>query len=355
MIDVKALSESIEQQIKQTISQNINGYIETIVSELVIDPSWINQIETLVNQTFSQKFSEAISLVDVDSLIVKHIDQGIERWQDRLKQDFATRGIKDLAQERELTVMPGMVVVENDFTTKNLTVVDTAEVQGALIVKDLVLKGSVNVDNASWLELATTVADNALASMTAEWQQTLVSNVLDLAKTQGIDFQEIMINGTPIIGKDGLNPAITKSQISELGVLKHLSVSGEANINSTVYVNNHRMGVNTEKPDMALSVWDEEVTVSLGKLSEKKAFIGTSRLQNFSIGVNRTPYIDINTDGLVTISSLRVGKHRIGHGDNVPGYSGTRGDIVFNTNPREGTPFAWVCLGEFRWQSLKSA
>jgi hypothetical protein len=39
-------------------------------------------------------------------MIRDQIDNGIERWQDRLKQDFATRGIRDLAEETELTVLP---------------------------------------------------------------------------------------------------------------------------------------------------------------------------------------------------------------------------------------------------------
>ena len=106
---------------------------------------------------------------------------------------------------------------------------------------------------------------------------------------------------------------------------------------------------------MALSVWDEEVSVNVGKFKENQAYVGTSRAQGLSLGVNRTAQIDIDVNGITTIKKLRVGQHSISHGTEVPGYLGTRGDIVFNASPKDDGVFAWVCLGEYRWKPLKSA
>jgi hypothetical protein len=106
---------------------------------------------------------------------------------------------------------------------------------------------------------------------------------------------------------------------------------------------------------MALSVWDEEVSVTIGKHKANQAYIGTNREQGISIGVNRKPQIEINADGLTTIKQLQVGLHRISYNPSVPGWSGTRGDIVFNSNPVADRVFAWVCLGAYKWQTLKSA
>ena len=36
-------------------------------------------------------------------------------------------------------------------------------------------------------------------------------------------------------------------------------------------------------------------------------------------------------------------------------YPGAKGDLVFNTNYKQDAPFAWICLGAFRWSELKSA
>jgi hypothetical protein len=114
------------------------------------------------------------------------------------------------------------------------------------------------------------------------------------------------------------------------------------------------VGINTADPEMALSVWDEEVTLVAGKLRQNHAFLGTARQQTLSLGVNRKAWLDIDTDGLVTVKNFRIDRHRISFATQVPGYSGTRGDIVFNSDPTDGQPFAWVCLGAFRWQPLKA-
>ena len=141
-----------------------------------------------------------------------------------------------------------------------------------------------------------------------------------------------------------------------MGILKSLSVSGEAKFNNnTLTVLNKRLGVNTDTPEKALGVWDEEVSIVIGKHKQNQAYFGTNREQSVAIGVNREPQIEINTDGLTTVKKLQVGLHKISHAVQVPGWSGNKGDIVFNTNLGADRVFAWVCLGAYRWQTLKSA
>jgi hypothetical protein len=55
------------------------------------------------------------------------------------------------------------------------------------------------------------------------------------------------------------------------------------------------------------------------------------------------------------VKNLRVGRHRIVHEAEMPGYSGTKGDIVFNSNPKGDGVWAWQCLGAFRWIPLRTA
>jgi hypothetical protein len=125
--------------------------------------------------------------------------------------------------------------------------------------------------------------------------------------------------------------------------------------NDTLNVLNKRLGVNTDSPEKALSVWDEEVSVVIGKHKLNQAYIGTNREQGIAIGVNREPQLEISAEGLTTVKKLRVGLHRISHETQVPGWSGNKGDIVFNANLGPDRVFAWVCLGAHRWQTLKSA
>jgi hypothetical protein len=132
-------------------------------------------------------------------------------------------------------------------------------------------------------------------------------------------------------------------------------VSGTANLNETLAVHKKRVGINTEEPDMALSLWDEEVAISVGKIKNQTGYIGTTRKQGIAIGVNRTAAVEIDENGLTAVKKIQVGQHRISHGTEVPNYSGTRGDIVFNANASvDDSVFAWQCLGGFKWKVIRA-
>ena len=342
-------------KLTNAIDNGIQVLVDSTISNLVVDPVWIDKIEQIVNQNMVHKFSKKLSEIDINSLILQAVDSGIERWQDRLKKDFRTAGISDLAQQLELTVMDGVVVVERDLAASNLLVNENAQVSGDLVVNNLIVSGVINTDNQSWNELSHVISQKVLSETTDEWKNTLVDQVLDRAKTSGIDFDSVSVGDQPLVANNTLGPSIVDSHLQSTGTLKTLKVAGVAQFGQTMHVAGRRVGINTQDPEMALAVWDEEVSLIAGKLSKQQAFVGTARLQNLAIGVNRVPQIEIDADGLTTIKQLRVGRHRISHAATVPGYSGTRGDLVLNSDPKPGTPFAWVCLGSFQWQSLHSA
>ena len=356
LIESDTLAAMIEKQIRDAVDRSVEGYIEQTIAQLTLDPAWIEKVENLVNQNFQRRFNERLSLVDVNSLIRDNIDAGIDRFREKLLADFNSDGIKDLAQQIELTVMDQAVVVENQLATRELSVEENTKVKGTLDVNNLCVRGTINTDNRSWDELAQRAADQALASMTEVWINELVTRVLDRARENGgIDFNSVRIDGDTLVEGNRLGSHITESNIQSTGPLRELSVAGHTQLNETVTVNRRRVGINTEDPEMALSVWDEEVSIVAGKIKQQTAYLGTSRLSNLAIGVNRVPQIEIDIEGLTTIKQLRLGQHRISHDREIPGYSGTRGDIVFNSDPKPDTPFAWVCLGGFKWQPLKSA
>jgi hypothetical protein len=336
-------------KLNSAVDSGIQVLVDTTISNLVVDPAWLNKIEQIVNQNMSQQFLRKLSDLDINSLLVSTIDAGIDRWQDRLKKDFRTQGIVDLANEIELTVMDGVVVVEKDFVAKNI------QVEKDLIVNNLIVSGAINTDNRSWNELKDVISKQVLTATTEQWRQDLVDQVIEQSKTTGINFNTVMIDNQPLIENNTLGTTVVDSHLQSTGTLRSLKVAGAAQFGQTMHVAGRRVGINTQDPEMALAVWDEEVSIIAGKLSKQQAFVGTARLQNLAIGVNRVPQIEIDADGLTTIKQLRVGRHRISHAGTVPGYSGTRGDLVLNSDPKPGTPFAWVCLGSFQWQSLHSA
>ena len=341
-------------KITQTIDNGIQDLVNTAIDNLVVDPIWQNKIERSVNQLMTARLGDQLSTIDLNSLIVSHIDSSIDRWQDRLKKDFSTAGIVDQATVRQLTVMDGVVVVESDFVSDSAEIQKDIKVNGSTVTKNLVVTGSINVDNSAWSELSDYISKKTLDNITEQWRNKLVNEVVEISKTKGIDFSSVTIAGKPLVEGNRLSSEIKESSLETVGKLNELNVRGTAIMNNTMHVHNKRVGINTDTPEMALSVWDEEVALIAGKLSKQQAYIGTARLQNLSIGTNRIPQIEIDIDGLTTIKQLRIGRHRISHSAEVPGYSGTRGDIVFNANPTPDSPFAWTCLGSFQWKPLFS-
>lgn len=344
---------------KKTLTSSIDSSVQIIVQDaidgLMLDQQWLAKIEELVNQTFARKISERLNGFDFNAVIVQQVDSSIDRWYDRLRTKFETAGIKDSATSTQLTVMDGVVVAEGQLASTELLVDRNAYIKGTLTVDKLVLQGDINVDNKSWYQLSKHISDKTLETINQQWRDQLVAQVFDRAKTSGIDFQSVSINGSTLIENGELSSNVHSSSLKKVGTLSTLTVSGQTNLSNSLHTMNRRVGINTENPEMALGVWDEEVAINIGKHSQNTAYIGTSRAQSLVLGVNKNAQITVDADGLTTIKQLRVGQFRIGHATEVPGYAGNRGDMVFNSDPKPNQPFAWVCLGSYKWQPLKSA
>jgi hypothetical protein len=335
--------------IKQSIDQAVQDNILNAVNDLGRDPVWLEKIERLINQSMVQRVVAGLSTIDIGSLIRQRVDENMVDLDSKIVQRLQTPGIQDHAQQSELTVLDENVVVENCLTANRIDVVTSAK------IKELTVTGSINTDNRAWQTLSEDISKKTLSRLTTEWRASLIDDVEDKIRNRGINFTQVQIDGVNVVSGDTLSRKITNSSLQKVGALRDLTVSGEAHIYNTVSVLNKRLGVNTQEPEMALSVWDEEVSILAGKFKEKSAYIGTGRLQNLVLGVNRTPAVEIDVDGVTAIKKLRVGVHRISHGTEVPNYAGTKGDIVFNANPGiNDNVFAWQCLGGFKWKLIRS-
>ena len=335
----------VKRLVEQAIEDNILSAVQTISS----DPAWLARIEHMINQTVVQETITRIGSMDLNPIIKQRVDESMGVFQKTLLTEFTSTGISDQATSCQLTIMDDTTVVENCLTAHSMDVV------GSITVQNLIVKGAINTDNQSWITLADNISQKTLEKLTTEWNIQLVNQVVQEIKDNGISFDQVQVGGESLISGNRLAGTITESNIQSLGTLRQLQVQGEAHINNTVSVVNRRLGINTDTPEMALSIWDEEVSVVIGKNKAKQAYIGTNRDQGLVIGVNRLPQIEIDSAGLTAIKKLQVGLHKISHNTAVPGWSGTRGDIVFNSNPGPDRVFAWVCLGTFKWQTLKSA
>lgn len=336
--------------IRLALDQAVEQYIQSTMMQYSQNPEWQAQIERLINQSVMQETLTRLGAVDLGPAIKHYVDQNMKVFTNSILKNFVSTGINDQGIKCELTVMEDAVVIENCLTANRMEIVDSAK------INNLVITGSINTDNHAWAALAADISKQTLNTITDQWNQALVQQVVAQIQEQGVAFEHVKIGEEKVIEDGKLSKSVVESNLQSVGQLKTLQVRGEAHINNnTVNVMNKRLGVNTDAPEKALSVWDEEVSIVIGKHKINQAYIGTNRDQGIVLGVNREPQLEINTSGLTIIKQLQVGVHKISHATQVPGWSGTKGDIVFNASPNQDRVFAWVCLGAHKWQTLKGA
>lgn len=335
--------------INQIITDAVENKIISAIENLSTDVDWLNRIERMVNQSVVQRVVAQIGSMDIASIIHARVDENQQRFQQSLLHNFSSAGIDDRASDIQLTVMDGQVVMENRTTTKDL------EVLGDAVIRNLVVKGSINTDNLSWDTLANSITVKTMEQMDQQWQERLVSRVKERIRDDGIQFDQVKIGGDYMVSGNRLSRQITDSSLQSVGHLRELKVEGNFQTGDVMIVTNKRVGVNTPEPDAALNVWDQEVSMVVEKRQSQQGYIGTNRNQSLVIGVNREPQIELSVEGVTGIKKLRVGSNRVQFANEVPNWSGTRGDVVFNGSPAVDDPvFAWVCLGGFKWKLIKS-
>ena len=233
--------------------------------------------------------------------------------------NFSSTGIQDQADSQQ-------IIVTND----------RVEVQ-----KDLVVKGTVTVENLKYVE--------------AEVPKI---NVTDA----------IMIDHNEVIWKDKLGKSVKKSSLEEVGRLRNLHVK------NTLFASDSRVGINTEAPSAEFSVNVDGYEV-ITTMQERNAYVGTYGPFPFAIGTDDSPRLVCRSNGDVTIG-VEDGKDitvnvygRLGIGVKNPreslhvdgnirfadkvfsSGSGTPkdgrwdvGSVVWNDNPEINQPVGWICI-----------
>ena len=415
MIDDKAVAKLIEQEIKRNVTAQVGSALddpqwitdlENRIAKFVQDritarfsniatvPDLVKTVEHSVSKMFEDGFVPDLGYLVDNTLLAQAVDQAVEnlvsdtmenlllneKWldkihnqigrnmSDRIAKTLKEVGMRDVLRDvvlentstinkdinREITVENGLVVVKkhlsaDSISADELDIAKDTSIHGSLTIDgDLAIKGRINVNNRSFVELAETIEKTALDKLKINFTETMSDQLFDRLEN-GINVKQLSILGKPLIDNDTLNSSITRTNITKLGKLDDLQV------NTYLSVNNHRVGINTSSPTAALSIWDNEVNIELGKHSQNVAQIGTAKAHSLSLVTNNQQQLTINKDGLTWVKQLQVGRNKISTAQEVPGYEGAKGDLVFNSNYKQGAPFAWVCLGAFRWSELKSA
>lgn len=352
MSDLKINATAITidpDSIKHLLDQAVENNILSTVEQMGQDEVWLAKIERMINQAVVQRTIAEIGSIDIASIIKQRVDEQMQIFKQEMLTKFSSTGIDDQATELQLTVMDDNVVIEHRLTAADVDVV------GAVITKDLVVKGTINTDNHSWDALANAVTEKTLLKLNDQWRELLIQQVKQNINQDGISFDAVKIGEQPLVAGNRLSGSITESNLQKLGQVHDLTTHGSTSLSETLNVIKKRVGINTDMPDHVLTLWDEEIKLSIGKYKNQEAFIGTGKPQTLNLTVNNDPLVTLNADGITSIKKLRVAQHRIGHSPEVPNWSGTRGDVMFNSAPTVDNPaFAWVCLGAYKWKVIKS-
>jgi hypothetical protein len=262
-------------------------------------------------------------------------------------KNFGSTGIDDKATDCQVTIMDDITVVENNLLTKDLTVKGTATIEG-----DLNVTGSVDPTSAFYINLLQETSERVMSGLNQELFNKFSKTVFDNISANGIDLNKITMNGTAVIDSKSLANTVTSSNLQKVGTLKELQVSGETFLSGTLYSTTQRVGINTIEPANALSVWDQEIEIGAGKLSNSTGFIGTPRNQTLVLSSNNKNNLTLNTDGSVSVNTIQVGQTTISSAITPPSDDQLKGTIVFNANPSIGGPMGWVSLGNSRWANF---
>jgi len=115
------------------------------------------------------------------------------------------------------------------------------------------------------------------------------------------------IDNSPVLSYSQLGSSVVKSSLREVGTLSKLRVSGDTVLSDFAHfsTNSNRLGLNTESPNGALGIVDNNIEIVLGSSSVHRAKIGTYT----------NDHLDIITDDTTRISIANNGEVVIGHSE----------------------------------------
>ena len=346
LIDEALERIDISEQVTNTVNdrfdngafqQYVNDTIKQKVNSISVADTAIARLEQKGQQVLQQNMPRITQVITdrIDSVMGQIVDQKLKDVQfpdrsidprlidvSRLEiktaniTDFGnTAGIEDLADHVQLTVMNDSVVVENSIVTK--------DVKADTIITDTLIARDLATDQP-WVSVL---------------KKDFLASVPKPKEPKDWSFKVAEME------------ARIKVNEERGGHLNELEVTGESMLSDVLYTTpgNKRVGINTMEPSDALTIWDQEAEVVIGKHKTQEGYIGTRRRQSLNIGANNKVGIKIDSQGKVLLDKLELQGRLISSSDRVPNHSSKTGDIVLNTKPVVGNHVGWICLDGIKW------
>jgi hypothetical protein len=339
--------------ISTNLSQNVQAASAAAIAEAVkVQVNRVDydaMLQTAIAKTFSnQHFDFPESSIPAAALDINGLSISGNQIRGGIVKNFGSTGIDDRATQCQLTVLDEAIVVENNLLTNDLTVKGTTHLEG-----DVVITGRVPTDTPFFASLVNSVTAGVQSGVNQSMFQGFSDLIFTRIRESGIDLDRITIQGQEIINSNTLGSVVVNSNLQRVGVLKELQTTGETFLSQTLYATeSRRVGINTIEPTQALSIWDQEVEIGIGKQGTNTAVIEAPRNQTLVIGANGNKNIVVMPNGSVAMRSLELGSVTLSSSSTPPSDNRPAGSIVFNANPTLGGPLGWVSLGGARWANF---
>jgi len=356
----------IRKQVEAVIAKNIESYNQRLHAGFTAAlDNIIKTVEAGLDEKVRVAAKNAVSTVDIPNLVQRTVKTIYEdnvksynfpdgsipatavQWKglvlsgNMIKsgviENFSSQGIKDNANDIQLTVTDNELTVSNKLIAKEVHT-------GHAELGDATVRGKLTVTG----DFAIT---EALSDMLAEVGAIAIEDYF--SKDFDLKDKNIVNNGKLLLNANTLGPSVVNSNIRKLGLLQNLRVQGDASINNTMTVGeNGRVGINTDSPDGALSVWDEDAEITFSKSSRRIMRIGSNRDGELILGAANKDQLQIKSNLVEITEPLRLMGIKFSVSDGIPDYRGEPGEFVYNKAARSGQPIIYICQGNNTWAAV---
>ena len=344
MLKDGSLAKLVEGKLLKGLQEKLDEMVASRASGLVSRVDIGTQISDRITRFVSEAMERAAlpdgmipsKAVDTSDLYIPadRITQGTIR-------EFSSTGIEDVASKIELTILDGSVIAENTLIAKSLSVEESAEIKGNInVMGDLRLQGDLVLLNAAFAKQIQGMVKDTLAEEKA-------ANKMDIGGSA------LYANGKMILQENALGSSVALSNLRKVGNLQDLNVIGPLTACDTLSVASNRVGINTDDPAGALTIWDEDAELTVRKHKAKTTYIGTTRDCDLVIGTNGSVGISLRRDGTAAVHRIELGGILISVDDAIPERDGQLGELVIMRHAKEGQPWAYQCMEGKRWAALK--
>jgi hypothetical protein len=113
------------------------------------------------------------------------------------------------------------------------------------------------------------------------------------------------IDNTPVLSLNKLGDTVVDSNLRSVGTLSDLNVSGNTSIGQFVFFDSgfNRLGIGTEEPNSSISIFDNNVEITIGSPANDVANIGTWSCSDLALVTDNLTRVTIKNNGEVHVAS----------------------------------------------------